>query len=540
MLLHPSQGPPMSPLQREIRDAQRVRLYRNLRRWLVVTTLFAIIFLWSTGTRANDNSITEEANTGRLSETASGSSRTGDLVVLHQKILGGNGPADDDLEDAENDESPSMYGWLPTTYPNPSTNSIRCGVAYIQDRQMSNLTAPPVDTMPTLTLDASSPAQANEAMMGSADASECEKEEPLRLCDPDWCLGGVFLERVASQLHNFSQTFHDYNMFDTPLSTTRHVDLAVAVVRKMNLPQLLRQSSYYAYEDEEDMINDAAQIFSREIHDTWYDIDHGILIFVSIQDRVCFITTGMHLERILPWWRLDHISAAMKPDLRAGHYGEAVLKVIDLLGQMLQSGPPTFSDRAYDFVARFGVVILFAIFTFSFGAWGEYRDRKKRFQFAQNRSKLSEVERVKASLLQQEYRTLACPICLESFEYGDESLNVMEADEAHDDASCSSDVVAGPSSKTPLDRYGLPAKGPDGRRLKLLRCGHIFCDTCWQSWVHSGCGNPCNCPVCRQDVGRTPRKQRRLRLTPPTPHEYPTGNQETHLTYPSYDSLSQS
>jgi hypothetical protein len=45
--------------------------------------------------------------------------------------------------------------------------------------------------------------------------------------------------------------------------------------------------------------------------------------------------------------------------------------------------------------------------------------------------------------------------------------------------------------------------------------------SCWKSWVHSGYGNPCNCPVCRQDVGRSPRKRasgqtsRRRPNTPP-------------------------
>lgn len=45
--------------------------------------------------------------------------------------------------------------------------------------------------------------------------------------------------------------------------------------------------------------------------------------------------------------------------------------------------------------------------------------------------------------------------------------------------------------------------------------------SCWKSWVHSGYGNPCNCPVCRQDVGRSPRKRasgqtsRRRPVTPP-------------------------
>ena len=58
-----------------------------------------------------------------------------------------------------------------------------------------------------------------------------------------------------------------------------------------------------------------------------------------------------------------------------------------------------------------------------------------------------------------------------------------------------------------VDSYGIPLVGCDGRKIKMLRCGHLFCDTCWKTFAHSpGCGNPCICPVCRQDVGRPPRK----------------------------------
>ena len=204
----------------------------------------------------------------------------------------------------------------------------------------------------------------------------------------------------------------------------------------MNVPAVLRQGSYYTYEDEDDMVNDAAQIFARYLHDHWWSSasfpddgkplndkhnarrDYGILIFLSIQDRVCFISTGSAISSVLPWWRLEHIVSSMKPDLRHRDYGRAVLTAIDDLGAMLAAGPPTVQDRLHDFLARFGVVIVFALFTFFFGAWGEYRDRRKRWQYAESRSKLNPLEREKARRLQRDFRTTSCPICLDSFDCG--------------------------------------------------------------------------------------------------------------------------
>lgn len=216
----------------------------------------------------------------------------------------------------------------------------------------------------------------------------------FRLCDADWVLGGIYLEAVANSLHNFSDAFSKNNRWDVsaggpvgsvepPEPWTPTVDLAVALVRKMNLPAVLREGSYFAYEDEDDMVNDAAQIFARTLHDAWWKNpdacqnngnnnnveeapanpldchqgDNGILIFLSIQDRVCFISTGSEVSSILPWWRLDHIVASMKPDLRRRAYGDSILQAIADLSRMLEAGPPTISDRLHDFVARFGVVM---------------------------------------------------------------------------------------------------------------------------------------------------------------------------------------
>ncbi|KAL3942221.1 MAG: hypothetical protein SGARI_000336 [Bacillariaceae sp.] len=417
-------------------------------------------------------------------------------------------------------------------------------------------------------------------------------QHALRLCDPDWVLGGVYLENIANAMYNFSSHFtylnnrnggnngkeekyHDGHVEDwqfhqrrrrrlggddepyanfeieAPSSDTVNsnpqkeeddgsndnnhhddqaasqdddfvvpdyrmpgISLAVATVRKMNVPAVLKQGSYYAYEDEDDMVNDAAQIFARYLHDHWWpptlsaesqqEGAFGILIFLSIQDRVCFISTGNAISTVLPWWRLEHIVSSMKPDLRHRDYGNALLTAIADLSNMLAAGPPTMKDRMHDFMARFGVVIAFAVFTFLFGAWGEYRDRRKRWQYAESRSKLSPVEREKARLLQKEFKTTSCPICLETFDYGEDLM--LDAEDGGNN-NCPERKKSGGMKR--VDSYGIPLNGSDRKKIKLLRCGHIFCKSCWKGWVHSGNGNPCICPVCRQDVGKTSKSKRR-------------------------------
>jgi hypothetical protein len=255
------------------------------------------------------------------------------------------------------------------------------------------------------------------------------------------------------------------------------------------------------------------------LHDHWWEHDEegrefGILIFLSIQDRVCFISTGNAISTVLPWWRLEHIVSSMKPDLRHRDYGDALLTAIEDLSNMLAAGPPTMEDRLHDFMARFGVVIAFAVFTFLFGAWGEYRDRRKRWQYAESRSKLTPVEREKARLLQKDFKTRSCPICLETFDYGEDLMLMEDEGESQETTSTPSPT---PPNRRPnssggmkrVDSYGIPLNGYDRKKIKLLRCGHIFCESCWKGWVHSGHGNPCICPVCRQDVGKPTKSKRR-------------------------------
>ena len=164
------------------------------------------------------------------------------------------------------------------------------------------------------------------------------------------------------------------------------------------------------------MVNDAAQYFARYIHDNWskylaQEQDVGetstniVLIFISTMDRICYISSGNRIGAILPWWRLEHVVQDMKPYLQNDQIGNALYMGIEDLSKLLITGPPSFTDRLNDFLERFGVVVLFTIFTFVFATWGECRDRRKRFFLVEGRSQMTAAEKEKARLLQVEFRS---------------------------------------------------------------------------------------------------------------------------------------
>jgi len=286
--------------------------------------------------------------------------------------------------------------------------------------------------------------------------------------------------------------------------------------KKIDVTDILREYSFYSFENEVETIDDAAEYFARYLLNLWWRPDtvahnsysdggtagndktlqqqkqqqqqqqqqqqhkfhranSGVLIFMSIEERVCFISAGSDVSYILPWWRLEDIVNGMKANLRNGNYADAILSAINEVSAMIDSGPPTASERAHDFLTRFGFVIVFSMVTFILALAGEYRDRRKRLTNAENRSRLTSIEVEKAKQLQYEFKATECPICLEPF-INEESKLVR------------------------ADIYGIPLYGSDGYEIKILRCGHIFDFSCWRAWVDADYSNANKCPFCRQDV----------------------------------------
>jgi len=99
-------------------------------------------------------------------------------------------------------DNPQIYGWTPDMYPNPLTDPVRCSIAFLPEeqqairKQINQYGTPPViPKNQTTTKDQSVPDDDDNGL------------ELLRLCDPDWMLGGMFMEQLAFALNNFSDFF---------------------------------------------------------------------------------------------------------------------------------------------------------------------------------------------------------------------------------------------------------------------------------------------------------------------------------------------
>jgi uncharacterized membrane protein YgcG len=194
----------------------------------------------------------------------------------------------------------------------------------------------------------------------------------------------------------------------------------------------------------------------------------GVLVFLSIWDRVVFISVGGALDHILTSGRIDRIIRNdMRADLKRANYEAGLTKCIDAIVELLEIGEePSAFEQIWDTFFNTNAIVTFVWFIFVLGSGVFQRWNRQREQriYAKVAVRLSELDRAKAEVLRGSYqRTTSCSICLEDF-----------------------------SSAT---------VGSDGHPIQLLRCGHVFDKTCYQEWVSSGCGDVTKCPVCRADVG---------------------------------------
>ena len=261
----------------------------------------------------------------------------------------------------------------------------------------------------------------------------------------------------------------------------------------------------------------ASENFARTLHNTWgvgLQSDcggSGILLFLSKMDRSIYVSRGKAVESVLTNGRITQIVDNMKPLLQQEQYAAAILRALQEVDSYIRLGEPGVYEQAGEFAANYLGLGLIGVF-FASALWGaRQRDRQRR-EYTRVRSHLNSLDQQRAQALQGRFECKSCPICLEDFNLTSTSK-----------------------------------KGSDGKPLKLLRCGHVFDESCWLDWVQSGNGQYDKCPICRTDVG-APRDDGIRRRSPilrpssssssfsdefPTPISSPTTQQRNARSFQS-------
>ena len=151
---------------------------------------------------------------------------------------------------------------------------------------------------------------------------------------------------------------------------------------------------------------------------------------------------------------------------------QAIVQAIHIIEKYIDRGPPSFFERNAGFII-IGSIVSAIVFC----AWSSERKRK---EYVKVQTELNKLDQAKALSLMGQYKCISCPICFHDFEQVKNDSKEKESPP--------------PSSNCFLGCDDLP--------IQLLRCGHAFCQTCFQDWTKSGSRITHQCPVCKQDIGQ--------------------------------------
>lgn len=296
--------------------------------------------------------------------------------------------------------------------------------------------------------------------------------------------GGDDVEKITNKIKNL-QSNTNIKICDGVDATGDDdtVEVAVVILKRMSH---LTPSYIFPSENSDNydsFILNAGKILAEDIHNN-YGVgtsqpkscisgssgkDNGILIFLSIYDRVIHISIGGGLTQFLTTRRIQSIVDSAKPHLRKNLIGEGIVTTIDEIDYYLKLGPPSAREKIVGFIGDYWIFA--GIFSVIAGvAYNGIKEERNRNDYNKAKHELTKLEKEKAEFLAGQYKCRSCPICLEDF-----------------------------TTKSNMGEEEV-SSGSDGKPLMLLRCGHTFDETCFEDYMKSASGGDKCCPICRADL----------------------------------------
>jgi len=310
------------------------------------------------------------------------------------------------------------------------------------------------------------------------DVEKCGRDQPGFVCDPDNLMSRTGRDQAEAVVRVIAQECRH-----SCQGATVGYQVAVAVLGHMDRSSITGGS-----------LMEQAQKFSTEVGDRWgvgnVGCNDGILLFVSLRDRVAFLRTGRGVREIVTDEVAQVITDRMADHFKEGKVDEGIVGGMLLIKEVLSGKDIRPSGGGYALIlfALFFVavffwpwawcvligVVTFAAYPFALvldaitGLWRKYVASPPAP--SEEREKLRRIQReVEGMAKDKEYEHKMCPICLEDFATTPPPAN--EAD------------------RTPLLDVGL---------TRQLACFHRFHKECIQRWLE---GSPSStCPLCREVV----------------------------------------
>lgn len=329
------------------------------------------------------------------------------------------------------------------------------------------------------------------------DPIACGREGVTRsqICDPDGLLLKEEKDRIEGHINGLKKA-----------------EMGVAIIGKISAKYVSRY-----YSDVK-----AAEKFARSLHDTWgvgnSNTNNGLLLFLSIEDGVMYMSRGRGLQKLLSYSQIDSLFDVMRPRMREKKYALAIEEGIVYIDTILSGTVQQNRDgEADDGEVDSSLLMLFLITVFVCA----FNSNSSTNKFTQGQNALSRLlTEIQDDMDEQDpntssagpsdgtepghidgngngmgsenkeattkpkkqgnkFRAKTCPICLDDLKFAKKDEDIGDID-----------TEPGNKDINQVDEKGT-AVG--------LQCGHAFCRPCITEYLKKNSSRSV-CPICREPV----------------------------------------
>eukprot|EP00891_Asterochloris_glomerata_P009350 jgi/Astpho2/9350/fgenesh1_pg.00142_%23_25_t len=353
------------------------------------------------------------------------------------------------------------------------------------------------------------------------DLQKCGRQGPdgarkaSWICDPDNILsegGANEVEGIMADIAKGTSPYVPDACMPSDTAVPGYM-VAVALMQRMHVP-----AGRSAQEQ--------AEVFAETVHNSWGVGDaacsNGVLLLLSVQDRVVYISVGKGTARSLDHTRLQWVIDAMRPKLRAGKYDGAVAQGVADVGLILAGEAPDIDQGEsgwFDWLAGGAVLGLFGA-VIGRTCWTGAKRRRESRRCKELLEKLKHEQ--EHAMRHSRYPAASCPICFDDLVGAEElenSASIGNAGGKHDSPPSTPVGSEASSSKAPTRPADTDSEATallkerlkdtqksakvDKKKPLALPCGHTFCEPCLSRWLDQNN----SCPICREALTALPPQQ---------------------------------